>query len=175
MNHDELRAVLAQALAEREAEAAKVRAAIAALDGQQQLQPASTEPAPKLQPAPRPKPAKRAGRPAKYVCAECGQGFNRPNGLSRHMNQTHGQPSGARPRKLAAVPAAPTPTPAPPPANGDGPLVLRCGQCGDEFPIGADPAEAMQQMRHHCRDEHDRSPNEIDRRPRPAQRLEVQP
>jgi uncharacterized C2H2 Zn-finger protein len=170
MNHDELRAVLAQALAEREAQAAKVRAAIAALDGAQQLRSPAAEPAPQLRPAPRPKTAKPAKRGGDYVCTECGQTFNRPNGLSRHMNQTHGQPNGARPRTLAVL----HPAPALPPANGDGPLVLRCGQCGDEFPIGGDAAEALQQMRHHCRDEHDRSPNEIDRRPRPAQRLEVE-
>lgn len=76
---------------------------------------------------PNPTPTKTKSSDAKeepYMCdiAGCDRTFSRPNGLARHMNESHGQ--------------AAAPPPAPRPTNGNGThapddtdAVLRCNDC----------------------------------------------
>jgi hypothetical protein len=113
---------------------------------------------------PTPPPATRAVRPAAagaHVCDVCGHGFNRANGLSRHLHQTHGLPR----RTLRAT----TPPPPPdPPDLMDTTLVLRCSQCGWDTNLADD---AITELTKHCRTEHNRSPHDRERRPRAPRRL----
>lgn len=100
-------------------------------------------------PAPR-RLAKRKARPsaATYVCDRCGRSFNRPNGLSRHLNQSHDA-------KRPTLKLTPDPL--------DTSLVLRCGQCGWETALSDD---ATDELVVHCLAEHSRSPRDRERQPR---------
>lgn len=103
------------------------------------------EPAPTRRPPRRIRPAAGA-----HMCEVCGRSFNRPNGLSRHLHQTHGIANG---RSTQSAPAGPI----------DTSLVLHCGQCGWEVDVDD---TAGDKLTAHCRERHDRSPLDRERRPR---------
>jgi C2H2-type zinc finger len=149
MNIDRLAEALRAELVEREGECDRIRAALAALDG---AAPPVENPAPPKPRPIRPKPPRHVPKQGDYRCDQCSQTFSRPNGLSRHMNQTHAI-TARRARLEHPDRSAPVTTE----------LVLRCSQCAFEF--ASDDADALAD---HCRTLHERSPNDIERRPRPT-------
>lgn len=101
--------------------------------------PASHAPTPAAKKeAPKPKPAKKKTAPKIFACSQagCDRRFSRQQGLTRHLNETHGIRPGDKTTPAAATPpAAPVTEPTPdelepeeaPSTNH------RCDECGSQF------------------------------------------
>jgi hypothetical protein len=100
MNDDELLTALREALDRAEQDAARYAAAIAVLDGSVGIEvdneTAIEVVAPREPTTPNPGVSERPAKGKSPVigdsvrCDVCGQEFSRPNGLTRHLRQTHG-------------------------------------------------------------------------------------